>query len=843
GDKIPGLFVQYISYEKEKRPDVLYGFPNRIVSVPIAGEVLPPWFAEGVAQFQAPDEAYDFWDTHRDMILRMAVLKDKMLSYREMCSFGHTSLGNEMVYNSGFSLVTYIAKFYGYSSLERLASSMSSPVRLSFGQAVRAALGKSDTELYREWKSFLMRAYREGTAEIRKNTVRGELLERKGFGNFYPRWSPDGKKVAYVTNQGEDFLGLSALVIRDLGTGKLKVIRGGVASAFDFSPDGRFLVYARKKRANIYGSRFFDLFTYDLKRKKERRLTHGARARNPAWSPDGKKIVCVIGRDGTDNLAVYDLKEKTLTQITHFKNGEQIFRPDWSPGGHAIVFDLSTGHNRDLALIDARGRKLVYLIKDRGDARNPVFGPDGRSVYFSWDDTGIFNIYRLDLKTKDTEQLTNVLGGAFMPDFHSQAGLVYSLYTEDGYKIARLERPAPVKPARYLALRLIPRTSPVVPEDTGAEGTDGRGIASIKARPYRFTYGPLNVMPRVLFDYGTTKLGFYLYSSEVLEKYSIFGGFAMNRMWDMDIYGAVEYRQFFPTFFVEVYNQVRHTESEGDKYRYNLLETDTGLDFKLSDSDNLRTFFVYSRYAGRITTTVAGQQVKFGYTYMLGSDFAFQWTHQSIHPSRTMEINPRGGRRILLRYDRQHNKFLKGFTVNSKYGTIQEVYDPYRYNQVTLEWREYVGLPWGHALELRLNSGYIDRKVDSFFNFFAGGLIGLKGYPFYSIEGRKLLTGTAQYRFKISNNLDIALPTLKLDKLYAGVFVDYGNAWNSGEPVWQEFKTDVGLQLRMDTFMFYNFPTRIFFDAAYGLDEVTNRGQLYGKEWRFYFGFAFGYMD
>ncbi|HHM23535.1 MAG TPA: biopolymer transporter Tol, partial [Bacteroidetes bacterium] len=71
GDKIPGLFVQYISYEKEKRPDVLYGFPNRIVSVPIAGEVLPPWFAEGVAQFQAPDEAYDFWDTHRDMILRM----------------------------------------------------------------------------------------------------------------------------------------------------------------------------------------------------------------------------------------------------------------------------------------------------------------------------------------------------------------------------------------------------------------------------------------------------------------------------------------------------------------------------------------------------------------------------------------------------------------------------------------------------------------------------------------------------------------------------------------------------------------------------------------------------
>ncbi|MEZ4763143.1 MAG: hypothetical protein R3C26_08080 [Calditrichia bacterium] len=41
-----------------------------------------------------------------------------------------------------------------------------------------------------------------------------------------------------------------------------------------------------------------------------------------------------------------------------------------------------------------------------------------------------------------------------------------------------------------------------------------------------------------------------------------------------------------------------------------------------------------------------------------------------------------------------------------------------------------------HTLTLRMQGGFIDTKVDSFF-IFGGGLVGLKGYPFYSVEGRR----------------------------------------------------------------------------------------------------------
>jgi len=51
---VPAMYLQWIGYEKEARPDVLYGYPNTIVSYPIAFTVIPSWFAEGVSQYQIP---------------------------------------------------------------------------------------------------------------------------------------------------------------------------------------------------------------------------------------------------------------------------------------------------------------------------------------------------------------------------------------------------------------------------------------------------------------------------------------------------------------------------------------------------------------------------------------------------------------------------------------------------------------------------------------------------------------------------------------------------------------------------------------------------------------------
>jgi hypothetical protein len=91
----------------------------------------------------------------------------------------------------------------------------------------------------------------------------------------------------------------------------------------------------------------------------------------------------------------------------------------------------------------------------------------------------------------------------------------------------------------------------------------------------------------------------------------------------------------------------------------------------------------------------------------------------------------------------------------------------------------------------------------------------------------------------IFNHINWQVFNLYFNKLYLGVFYDYGNAWVGNGIIPQEFKQDVGIQLRLDVFSNYLFPTRLFWEAAYPLDEVTNFNVSYDNQWRYYFGILF----
>ena len=54
-----------------------------------------------------------------------------------------------------------------------------------------------------------------------------------------------------------------------------------------------------------------------------------------------------------------------------------------------------------------------------------------------------------DLESKKVEQITNVLGGAFMPTIDSRGTIVYSAYTSRGYKLYSLEGAGPMSEGNY----------------------------------------------------------------------------------------------------------------------------------------------------------------------------------------------------------------------------------------------------------------------------------------------------------------------------------------------------------------------------------------------------------
>ncbi len=206
---LPAIFLQVLSYEDERRPDVLYGFPNFIASYPLATINMPAWFAEGTAQYMRKEFNYDNWDTHRDMILRSYALDGDLLTWNEMGVFGKTSLGNESVYNQGFALTRYISQKYGEDKIEKISHALGKLTNFTIDAAFKDVLGKDGDEIYDEWKDYITQDYKKRSSKVLSNLVEGDKIVSEGFGNFYPLFSADGSKFIYVSNKNSDYFGLS----------------------------------------------------------------------------------------------------------------------------------------------------------------------------------------------------------------------------------------------------------------------------------------------------------------------------------------------------------------------------------------------------------------------------------------------------------------------------------------------------------------------------------------------------------------------------------------------------------------------------------------------------------
>jgi Tol biopolymer transport system component len=904
GRRVPGFYLQWLGYEAERRPDVLNGFPNVIVSYPIPGAIVPAWFAEGVAQYNRPELRYDSWDSHRDMILRTYVLDGNMLSWSQMGVFGKTSLGNESSYNAGFALVHYIAARYGEEKLNEISRNLSRLSTLTIDAAIKRATGKSGRDVYEEWKSWLKTRYEEGVRTIKAHLIAGEIISDVGFGNLYPAFSPDGARIAYVSTKEEDYFSLASLYLYNPETKEEKELVSGVQSSLAWSPDGRKIYYSKATRKNKFWSSYNDLFVYDLGSEKETRLTYAQRAKYPAISPSGDRLAYVTESDGTANLVVVAVDGTSQRFLTNFKEGEQVYTPAWSPDGSTLVFGYSERKAQRLASISAQGTDFKFLTEGPEDSRNPTFTPDGKRIIFSSDRTGIFNIYSLDVSSHLVDQLTNVLGGAFMPTVNSRGDLVFASYTSSGYKIALLKgyRPLKLDDAQY-ALRWPDAWNSVDPSvveptnrDTTKTNIDWARLRDFddsdasnstepsSVRPYKNVFTSLSILPFLRVDnynsrnrgIDVVKPGFFFLSNDVLDKYGLFGGAAINKRGDRDLFFTFDYQDrvpllynlgLDPTISFGVYNVTRSTDVNlqigppespfviPDDVTYSLLEFDVSLRQKIfNPHSNLLFEYSHSRYNADLGSFIfhpnpssEPQLVPASSDlYFIGNNLSVTWDFNGLAPSRYQEINPLG-RKLELKYSYEFSKFNSTGDYEVTSTGLQPRYTQFNFHRVEGNWLEHLPLPnRRHTMSVNLRGGNIfGPPVDDFFDFYVGGLVGMKGYPYYGLGGNRFALANLTYRFPIWEDIDTRVLELYFDKLYAAFYGDYGDAWSGDVERLRDFKKDAGVELRLETYSFYSYPTRIFFDACYGFDRFTRvingTSVTYGREWRLYFGILFGF--
>lgn len=298
---------------------------------------LPEWYLEGLISFVSNPWDYDLENRVKDGIVSG--------KYRKF-----VNLQDDDARYAGHSFWKYVADMYGASIIPQIL--YITKINKNAESGFLYVLGSKLKNLSMEWTAYYLGLYT--AVEDRPGTPdKGQILKRPNKRRVYQniRISPDGKHVAYVTNQ----LGQYKIWIHDEATGKKKKIykRGQkLHQITDYSypviawhPTSQILGFVTEEKGLLK----FHVYNLETREITTRNLLHFEKILDLSFSQDARKLVFSAVVDGQTDIWVFDIASSTNERITND------LADDFSPRFINHMKNISFASNRRMDKLFLKG--------------------------------------------------------------------------------------------------------------------------------------------------------------------------------------------------------------------------------------------------------------------------------------------------------------------------------------------------------------------------------------------------------------------------------------------------------------------------------------------------------
>ncbi len=217
----------------------------------------------------------------------------------------------------------------------------------------------------------------------RRNLV---IIDRKGNAEALglgpssyevPRISPDGKQLAYGTDDGRE---ANIWIYALAGTIAPRQLTFAGKNRFPiWTPDGQRIAFQSDREGDpaVFWQRADGTTSAERLTKPEAGTAHIPRS----WSPDAKTLLIGVTKNFTRSLSFLSLSDQKAVPLVPDANGP--FSPDgvFSPDGHWVAYTDPNGSAPQVLVQPFPSTSTKYLVANLG--LHPLWSPDRKGLYFS----------------------------------------------------------------------------------------------------------------------------------------------------------------------------------------------------------------------------------------------------------------------------------------------------------------------------------------------------------------------------------------------------------------------------------------------------------------------------